>query len=209
MTQLENDIIEKKVSEFVNNKKMFTSVNITNAIKMDGTWISNSEVAQWLRNSYNNSKHMTNILINYSSTTIQVENGQRAATLYYPFGHDSNTFTDTEISAMTPDEFKRIHGVDPFIPVPANVPVKSKITLIDKVCSENSNRIRIPAKIVSAIGLKPYKKVTDQKFAIKNIPATLKVHADGRVSIPRSCIDIKKGPVKIFLKDGVIGFEKA
>ena len=41
--------IEAKVDEFVNDNKGFTSVDIGNAIKTDGTWIANREVAAWLR----------------------------------------------------------------------------------------------------------------------------------------------------------------
>jgi len=216
LTQNQIDIVKAKATEFLMQSKAFTSVHLANAIKMDGTWMRNTDVADWLRNSMGSL--VSSLSLNYTATLISVNGGKDRAYLYHPVSFDVNSFTDTNISAMTPDEFQRLHGVDPLTgtkvaqPAQATTTIKKsskKIVLLNAVSADKSDRFYIPAKIARAIGLRPHQKVTDKKFAIKNIPATLRVHADGRISIPRSCTTVKKGAVKIFIKDGFIGFEKA
>lgn len=211
LSQSDQDVVQAKVMNFVSNQKMFTSVHVANAIKTDGHWVKNSDVACWLRDNLNF------IAPHYMSTAIAVSGaaGSGRANLYHPSASDPSTFTDTNLDAMTPDEFKRIHGVDPFAQsafsttTVAPILNSQKITLYECVSRDKSRRIRIPASIVKKIGLTPHSKVTDKKFAIKNIPEGLRVHADGRISIPRHCTNVSHGNVKIYLKDNVVGFEQA
>jgi hypothetical protein len=213
-SQSDEVLIKAKVDEFVSKSKSFTSVHIANAIKTDGHWVKNSDVASWLRDNYSNIPGYIQ-----SSILVSGSGGPGRANLYHPICDDPSMFTDTSISAMTPDEFKRIHGFDPFTTAVTSTSTivgvlpqtkGKKIVLLECVSHDNTGRIRIPASIVKKLGLKPHQKVTDKKFAIKNIPDGLRVHKDGRVSIPRQCTNVRFGDnVKIFLKDNVVGFEKA
>lgn len=110
-----DQLIETTVDQFVNDKKGFTSVDICNAIKTEGTWISNRDVAKWLRNWAPPS--------NYGITKITVQvvdTGKTAqAGVYLPDTLSVSDYTSTAQEAMTPDAFKALHGVDPFPPTVA------------------------------------------------------------------------------------------
>jgi len=211
LTQTDETVVQTKVMDFISNKKMFTSVHVANAIKTDGHWVKNSDVAEWLRGNM----HM--LAPHYQKTSIAVSGaaGPGRASLYHASVDDPTTFTDTQINAMTPDEFKRIHGFDP-LTMPAGTTSSTNIKVICYECvsRDNTNRIRIPAKIVKELGLKPFNTVTNQKFSnifsgnFKSIPSSLRVHSDGRISIPRNIVDIK-GDVKIRLKNGIVEFVAA
>ena len=45
-------LIKAKIDEYVTKNEAFTSVDIANAIKTDGTWIRNRDVAAWLRKNF-------------------------------------------------------------------------------------------------------------------------------------------------------------
>ena len=102
--------ISDKVYEAVGKGEMFTSVDIANAIKTDGTWVRNSEVAHWLRNwhTFNDGYTVTRIPVTAADTQQTV-----SANLYLPQGEDSANYVKVTQPAMTPDEFKALHGVDP------------------------------------------------------------------------------------------------
>ena len=104
--------IQAKVDEFVADSKGFTSVDIANAIKTDGTWVGNRDVAKFLRN--------WTPPLNYGITrvTVQVaDTGDTAqAGVYLPDNQSVSDYTATSQEAMTPDQFEALHGVSAFPP---------------------------------------------------------------------------------------------
>jgi len=102
------EIIKEKTTEFINSQRLFTSVNLTNAIKKDGIWIKNSEVAYWLRHSFDELNE--DLGDSYCVTQIQVLQNSQHANLYHPFFADVSNYNDRDAQAMTPDEFEKIHN---------------------------------------------------------------------------------------------------
>lgn len=231
----EHEIIKNKVKEFITNQKMFTSVNLTNAIKKDGIWINNSGVAEWLRNNFEEVNE--ELGDSYHSSLILVMNDSRKANLYYPFFADPNNFNDRNTDALTPDEFQALHGysftdakakpqskaagntVAPAVASVTNVnlasvPQTSKtvapINFPARTITEKSkDRIRIPGAFIKALGLNPGDNVAaSQKIKIPNLSKNIKVQSDYRVSILRSSLSLGKGPVRMFIKDGSLTIEK-
>ncbi len=104
--------IEATVDQFVNDEKGFTSVDIANAIKTEGTWVPNREVAAWLRRWTPPS--------NYGITKVAVQvvdTGNTAqASVYLPNTLSAFDYTATSLEAMTPDQFEALHGFDPLAP---------------------------------------------------------------------------------------------
>jgi len=215
-----NDVIKAKVADMMQKQVMFTSVNICNAIKTDGTWFSNRDVAKWLRQNF--AELNDDLNADYIATQISV-NGSSSANLYHHFSADSDNYTDRGLKAITPAEFKMMHGRDPFAaqskPV-AKAAVKT-MRVMKQVTSSSTRcihefkrgRIRVPGAFVKAIGLKPGSTIDVSKFMLNktDLSDKLKVHNDGRVSVPRKCLDFKgmkdKGQsVEIFVKDNLIGF---
>lgn len=102
-TLIEEKIIKTTVEEFLQQGKMFTSLDIANTIKLSGTWIRNREVASYLRQ---NVMSLTwNLGVSYSATLIRVTlaNGDPTqAYLYHPFGTDAGDYTETNQQALDP-----------------------------------------------------------------------------------------------------------
>jgi hypothetical protein len=101
-------IIEDKVTAFVDDTKGFTSVDIANAIKTEGTWVRNRAVASWLRN--------WTPPVGYSVTKISVSQGNNVAqaNVYIPNTLAITDYVKTSQDAMTPAEFETLHGKKPF-----------------------------------------------------------------------------------------------
>ena len=146
-------IIQAKVTEFVTSNKMFTSVDISNEIKKEGTWISNSEVAAFLKKNRPFSL--------YSMSSIPVMNGKRKANLYYPIGADPFDYLDRDQHALTPTEAGLVPGtisptVIPSPQIQTNSPASSTSIVGKKwVISAKHRRLRIPARCVVAVGMLP------------------------------------------------------
>jgi len=212
-------LVENVAKEFVSQQKPFTSVNLTNHIKKEKkVWVKNSEVADWLRHNFLISVNDGN----FDTTTIGVNDDTDQATLYHPCFMNISSYTDTNLQAITPDEFRQLHGIDPF----TGQPVKSGIisvsipattvtvkTTIEPTIIREIKRIHVPTRMIAAIGLQPGDSVKPDRFITTvTVPANLKVHTDGRLSIPRTCIkfngkSIGTRPVKVFVRDNRIGFE--
>lgn len=94
-------VISDKVNAFVKDKMLFTSVDVANSIKEDGTWLRNSEAAYWLRTVFDEGT--------YTSEQIDVGNGL-VANLYLPVGSSSANYTGAGRKAITPDEFAKMHS---------------------------------------------------------------------------------------------------
>jgi len=90
-------IVEKTVQEFVKILNPFTSVDISNNIKMDGIWVKNSEVSNWLHSFSNHA---------YTKTLIDVTSTEKAF-LYHPISFDINLYSGQNQIAITPDEFEK------------------------------------------------------------------------------------------------------
>jgi len=77
-----NTLLLEVINYFVQNEKLFTSVDIANTIKLSGTWISNAHVAKFLRDQ------MSEIAPHYYNASIEVtipaSKELTLATLYYP-----------------------------------------------------------------------------------------------------------------------------
>ena len=109
-------IIEAKVDEFTARGQGFTSVDICNSIKVDGTWIRNRDVAAWLR-------RWTPPVGYYSARiTVQLGGGDKVtAAAYLPNDLTPADYADTAQTAMTPKEFEDLHGFDPIAGSPMAV----------------------------------------------------------------------------------------
>ena len=192
---MSNDpVIQAKVEEFVNTMKLFTSVDISNAIKKDGTWVSNHEVASFLKKEMKTNSLMSN----YQTETIRVMNDTRKATLYLPTGSDQFDYLDRDQSALTPLEAGLTPSstsptVTPSSQIQTNSPASSigqSVSMIGKkyVITAKHRRLRIPARCVVAVGMLPGDEVDYLKFCIINGPVPTKkifVHADGRIFMPK------------------------
>jgi len=110
MTDLATDnLVETKVNEFVTAEEGFTSMDICNAIKTDGTWVRNRDVAAWLR------RWTAPIGYSISKVTVSLQSGaSRQAGVYLPNSLCIQDYAKTQQTAMTPAEFEVLHGRDPF-----------------------------------------------------------------------------------------------
>ena len=107
----DDNLIETKVNEFVTDDKGFTSVDSCNAIKTDGNWISNRDVAKWLRN------WSAPIGYGISKVTVFLQGGTTVqAGVYMPNTLSIADYTATSQAAMKPDEFEKLHGFNPLQP---------------------------------------------------------------------------------------------
>ena len=101
-------IIESKVDEFVGRGQGFTSVDICNSIKTDGTWIRNREVASWLR------RWTPPVGYGVSKVSVTLGGGGTAtASVYLPNTMAVGDYAATAQEAMTPAQFEDLHGYDP------------------------------------------------------------------------------------------------
>lgn len=215
------------VEKFVSESEMFTSVDIGNAIKkkylnMD---VRNRDVAQWLRENAKTSQ----IMQDYDSVVISVNDGNNQATLYYPHWTDPEDYTTINQKAFGPNDIdnikKDITGSsdidedrdensmvditdvfddgDQYDPDGTGVKIKRKLKSIE--------RIHIPGDITRALGWNPGDTVDISKIRIHKgkLNNNLKVHYDGRVSIPRRCVGYGTEAIEVILKGNEVYFEKA
>jgi hypothetical protein len=195
-------IIETKFNEFIAKNAMFTSVDVANSIKQHGSWIRNSEVASWLRsNALSNAP-------SYTSTQIQVANGQHRATLYYPSTENPDNYLDRDQIALPPTQ--SIAVVNQVSQQPIPIANQSSSVSKFKIRSDGHARLRIPAHLVVQLGLLPGDKVDKSKILVNNqdIADDLTVHKDGRIAILRKCVAWGDGPVLVFINNNNLCFEK-
>lgn len=193
---MSDTIIEAKFLEFVNKDSMFTSVDIANAIKKDGNWVRNSEVAKWLRSN------ALSVAPNYLAAKINVANNQHRASLYYPSMNNPDDYKDRDQVALPPPH--------------ASVPVQTQPAVVStgirkfRVRCDQRARLRIPSQLVMLLGWFAGHKVDKTKILVNNqdIADDLVVHQDGRIYIPRKCVALGDGPVLVFVDKGKLCFEK-
>lgn len=187
-------IIEDKVKELVANKEMFTSVDVSNAIKEGGVWIRNREVASAIR-------QIDLSVDGYLRSTIQVANG-RAASLYHPDFADPVNYTKTNQRTIAKSEVDSKNP--PTLVTSPNVPAQTPVHT-----RSASKRVRIPKKLAEAVGLKAGDKVDISKFdtaLITKISNRLVVNKDGRINIMPASLDssVLNSNVSVYESNGKI-----
>jgi hypothetical protein len=199
-------LIQEKVKDFVDSDKMFTSVDIGNAIKKENkTFVQNKAVAGWLRENFGKDQ----IFKNYSRTLIRVAAG-REAYVYHPFFADANTYSETNQHALTPQEagigvvspkssfIARSGGAPVQTPTTVQTVISTSTTDDGSVTITDTDRVRIPAKFVMKLGWKHGDAVDTSKIDGATIPlCDLKVHKDGRIYVARSWLPFGTSPVKV------------
>lgn len=100
----EETAIQKVLDDLTSRNEVFTSVHVANEVKKAGTWIRNRDVASYIRMYFPYQYGGE-----YDSTIgVEIGNGIRA-TVYHPIGTDPVDKVGV-VSAMTPDEFDKMHG---------------------------------------------------------------------------------------------------
>lgn len=189
--------IENKTNEFIKNQDAFTSVDIGNAVKKDGAWIRNRDIANWLRKNFQDQ--------NYQRSNITVE-GNRAATLYHPDFMDAENYEDTEQQAISFNQFKQMfpkattqnQTTQNQTPRVSSKPASQPSSKSKRISTSNK-RIRIPAVIVRQLGWKPGDLVDSLKIVTQYGCTSRKhrVHKDGRVHIHVGAIDKTQDNFKV------------
>lgn len=199
-----------KLNEFIKENKMFTSVDLANAVKADGIWVRNRDIRDWLKSRFEDK----GLFQDYAISSIYVCNGTSVASLYHPLFCDPNDYLDRDQRPLTPDEVKQIQKdheakkVDFNKLMPNDVDEEDNIEL--SVVLRSIQRLKIPGSLIRAMGWVPGQVVDTSKIHTKEaLPTTLKVNDDYRVSIPRSSVPWGTKPVRVLLKGGEIHFEKA
>jgi len=190
--------IQAQFEKFVAADAMFTSVDIGNAIKENGTWVKNSDVSIWLRNN------ALTIATNYCSTLIDVLNGTQKTFLYHPAGTNPDDYQTRNQAALPPNPNMKSATMSTCLAsCPASTTVKTKLR------SDSRARLRIPATLVRQLGLNPGDVVDFSKILFHKEPDNdLIVYKDGRISFSRNCLSFGDGPVLAFIENGCLNFEK-
>lgn len=211
--------VREKVTEFIQGEKMFTSVDVANAVKNEGLWVRNRDVRDWLQENFTDK----NLFGDYVISQIHVCNGSSFASLYHPGLIDPNDYVDRNQRPLTPDEVQAIAKAktgtvkdtgadlnkilandddDDAPSADANVEMSTILT--------STERLKIPGAMVKALGWIPGQIIDPALILTSSVlSATLKVNDDYRVSIPRTAVAWGTYPVKVILKNGKIKFEKA
>jgi hypothetical protein len=207
----------EKVTDFIKKDKMFTSVDIANAVKADGLWVRNCEVRDWLQENFSNKT----LFVDYVISQIQVCQGSTTASLYHPVLLNPANYMDRDLRPLTPDEVKAIAKAKVGAIKDSAAPdiqdmLKTSFDEEDDEDVEMSivirslQRIKIPGAMIKALGWVP-KQTIDPALILTTsvISGDLKVNDDYRVSIPRSAIPWGTDPVRVILKGNKIHFKKA
>ena len=231
-----SQVIKEMVQKFINDEKMFTSVDIGNAIKKEtlNMDIRNRDVRDWLKNNISSDS----VFQDYVAEPIDINNGSGVATLYKPHWKDSEDYKDRDQKAFGPADIASVKstipsyagGYSPIASAMYNVATKSASVnspvstsdVIDDSTSTSGHvqivkkckykrRIQIPGTITKALGWLPGQKVDLDKIKVNTgkLRPGLTVWYDGRFSIPRNVVGFGQDPVNVILKDDAIYFEKA
>lgn len=209
----------EKVSEYVKEGKMFTSVDIANAVKKEGLWVRNRDVRDWLQENFSDK----DLFEDYAISQIHVCNGSSVASLYHPALVDPSTYMDRDQRPLTPDEVKTISqqkvgtvkdsmapDIDKMIPDPFEDDEDDDKGADFTITIRSKERIKIPGTMIKELGWVPGQNIDPALILTTNvISGNLTVNDDYRVSIPRSAVPWGKDPVNVILRNGKIHFEKA
>jgi hypothetical protein len=94
--------VEKVLNRFIKNNELFTTLDVSNAVKKDGGPFSKHEpiaaIARgWLAN---------NMPRNYIDTMISVQGGNKTASLFMPRNKSASDYTTTDQQALAPRKGK-------------------------------------------------------------------------------------------------------
>lgn len=212
----------EKVTEFIRDGKMFTSVDLANAVKLEGLWVRNREVKDWLHDHFDDE----DLFVGYTITQISVCSGSSIASLYHPLQASPDHYLDRNLRPLTPDEVNTIAktkvgsvktsqqpDLNSMLPDSIDDPDEDDLNDVsDEMCIviRSKQRIKIPGAIIRGLGWAPGQTVDPALIVTeKVINGKLEVNSDYRVSIPRSAVPWGTDPVKVILRDGKIIFEKA
>jgi hypothetical protein len=212
--QEKETVIENMVKEYIGKDEMFTSLDISNAIKNKGVWVRNIEVRNWLHANYGN-----DIFGDYNKTLIDVKGGTAQATLYFPNWKDPEDYEPTDQRALTPAEVDTIREnndtdilnlLKTASKTTKKVKLNSSGVAYDERILDSTERLKIPTDFVEAMGYCAGDHIPGGMIRThRPIPDRIIVSNDGRYSIPRDCIDWGTDPVKVIFDGKVITFKKA
>lgn len=205
----EETVIQAKVEEFTNREEAFTSVDIANAIKEDGTWIRNRIVAAWLRNNFD--------VEDYEKAMIDVGSG-RQASLYHPDFYDPANYTGQNQKAINPDDFKELHpDADDVVTAVDTTDTDDEeeqdFNENSRTVSVSKGRIWVPASIINQLGMNtPGEEVDISKLDLTGKP-TLTVHEDCRISVASKDVNsgafLDNDKITVSIKNGKAVFERS
>lgn len=111
----EQTTILAKLKEWFAQGKMFTSVDIANAIKKEGNFIRNRNVASYLRDYCLTIATAEGYNYTYTPIDVTLQDGSVSiAFLYHPYWADTGEYTDTNQKAYSPQDVnKQTHGSIP------------------------------------------------------------------------------------------------
>ena len=123
-TANEERIIKMTVEEILQQGKMFTSVDVGNKIKLSGTWISNHEVATYLRANAISIANALNIPYDHTPIKVQIPSGAtRDASLYHPVGANTDDYKERNQRALDPIQANRPKAATTSVNIQATPPV--------------------------------------------------------------------------------------
>ncbi len=102
--------VKDAVREFVQGRKLFTSVDVANEIKKAGIWKRNRDVARELRDLFSSGDE---VFDGYDRCNISVDSDSKTAALYLPCGADPEDYTERNQSALGPVAAKQGGGYAP------------------------------------------------------------------------------------------------
>jgi len=106
-TAQEEQLIRNELDQWITANKMFTSVDIANAIKEKGEWIRNREVAGDLRNNATFiASAILGVRYNTSQIPVEVDGVTTNTTLYHPLGDNPDNYTTRNQKAKAPVDSK-------------------------------------------------------------------------------------------------------
>jgi hypothetical protein len=205
--------IREKIIEATKVGKLFTSVDIANAVKQEGLWVRNRDVRDWLQDNF----YDKSIFDGYIISQILVCNASSYASLYHPSSELPDRYLDRDQRPLTPDEVKAIINSKKGTPRDDTAPDIDVMLAPDdeddiemSVTLTSVERLKIPGAMIRALGWSAGQLVDPALILTHNVlPANLKVNDDYRVSVPRTAVNWGTNPVKVILKKGKIHFEKA
>lgn len=148
-TSVSPDVVfDEIINMFVLFEKSFTSVDVSNEIKKRGTYLTNSVVSQKIKTDLPSVSSKANTPYNTSKINVVcAENGKTVvATLYHPSSVSPDTYGNTSLKPMTPDEFASMHNKS--VPAPTPVvkvtpqPTATKVDKVKKVKVVDSTNIK-------------------------------------------------------------------
>ena len=97
--------VEATIREFMAQGDLFTSIDIANAVKMDGSWVRNRDVADYLRTNWaiiaGDMLASGELIASYEATPTLMTI-DKMATIYHPYDMSPDNYTDRDQEALPP-----------------------------------------------------------------------------------------------------------